>query len=298
MDLRALADELYAAAPAEFVQRRNAAAAAETDRELAGAVRALRKPTAAAAAINALVRGRPDEVEGLIAVGDRLRAALADRDGAAVRESTRDRQRMLQRATEGLGLSTAVARKVEETLQAAVVDPAAAAAVRSGLLLRALESTGVDQIDVSAAVALPIDTRVPPPDARAGESADEGATGRPRAASESESRERRRRIRAAERAVERARAETESLDDEIGEEVDRRSRLETERASIERRLERTTAELAGSRSAERELHARRAVAHAAVRAAERALRDATGDGGAPGDGGATGDRGRVRRTGG
>ena len=86
-----------------------------------------------------------------------MRDAFASRDRAEIRSLTQERQRMLQRATEGLDLSPAVQREVEETLQAAVIDPAAAAAVRSGLLLRALESTGLEQVDVSDAVALPVD---------------------------------------------------------------------------------------------------------------------------------------------
>ncbi|MFJ3490397.1 hypothetical protein [Leifsonia aquatica] len=274
MDLREVAGELYAAAPAEFVERRSAAAAG-ADRDLAKEIRAFRKPTASAAAINALVREHPDTVEDVLEIGDRMRAAFADRDRAAIRELTRDRQRLLQKATRGLGLSAAVEREVEETLQAAVVDPAAAAAVRSGMLLRALESTGVDQVDVSDAVALPVDVDAPPPErpARARTAVDETPDA-PERESASDRRERKRRLRTAEKAVERARAETDGLDDELDTEVDRRSDLEAERDTLQRRLERTTEELAESRAAERDLRKRISAAHTALRAAERELRAA------------------------
>ncbi|WP_313542501.1 hypothetical protein [Leifsonia aquatica] len=274
MDLREVAGELYAAAPAEFVERRSAAAAG-ADRDLAKEIRAFRKPTASAAAINALVREHPDTVEDVLEIGDRMRAAFADRDRAAIRELTRDRQRLLQKATRGLGLSAAVEREVEETLQAAVVDPAAAAAVRSGMLLRALESTGVDQVDVSDAVALPVDVDAPPPErpARARKAVGE-TPDVPESESASERRERQRRLRTAEKAVERARAETDGLDDELDTEVDRRSDLEAERDTLQRRLERTTEELAESRAAERDLRKRISAAHTALRAAERELRAA------------------------
>lgn len=281
MDLQQVAGELYAAAPGEFVERRSAAAAgAAADRELAKRIRAFRKPTASAAAINALVREHPDTVEDVLQIGDRMRAAFADRDRAAIRELTRDRQRLLQKATRGLGLSAAVEREVEETLQAAVVDPAAAAAVRSGMLLRALESTGVDQVDVSDAVALPVDVDAPAPmrpERSARKAGTENSDADPAPVereSASERRERQRRLRTAEKAVERARAETEGLDDELDTEVDRRTDLEAERDALQRRLERTMEEVAESRAAERDLRKRISAAHSALRAADRDLRAA------------------------
>lgn len=288
MDLREVAGELYGSASAEFVQRRSEAAAG-ADRALAKEIRAFRKPTASAAAINALVRERPDAVEDVLDIGDRMREAFADRDRQAIRELTRERQRLLQKATQGLGLSSAVEREVEETLQAAVVDPAAAAAVRSGMLLRALESTGVEEVDVSDAVALPIDvgsSAAPRPTRRKQAGMGEEAAADAAAAEEpaqeeresaSERRERQRRIRTAEKALERARDAADGLDDELDAEVDRRTDLEGERETLERRLERTTEELAEARAAERDLRKRIAEAAAAIRAAERELREARGD---------------------
>lgn len=288
MDLRDVAGELYSAAPGDFIARRNAAAA-QADRSTAKQIKTLRKPSASAAAINALTREHPDLVGDVLEIGSRMRDAFASRDRAEIRALTQERQRLLQRATDGLDLSPAVQREVEETLQAAVIDPAAAAAVRSGMLVRALESTGLEQVDVSDAVALPIDIEdfpAPRPGRRKAQSGGEdagtaGADAEPaeeeHTESPSERRERQRRIRAAEKAVERAREDAEALDDELDETVDHRGDLEAERDALQRRLQRITDDLSETRAAERELRSRISDAQRAVREAEKALRDARDD---------------------
>lgn len=277
MDLRDVAADLYGVAPAEFVAAR-AAAAADADRSLRAEIKALRKPTASAAAVNALTRSDPALIDRLLALGDRMRDAFAARDRDAIREVTRQRQRMLQAALRDLDASPAVGREVEETLQAAVIDPAAAAAVRSGMLVRPLESTGVESVDIADAVAVPLDAAEvtgPPRPPEAPAAAEPEPEPEPRE-SASERRERQRAVRAAERALERARSEAEALDDELDEEVDRRADLEAERASLDRRLQRTEAELAESKAAERALRKRIPEAQRAVRDAERALDEARG----------------------
>jgi hypothetical protein len=296
MDLRDVAGELYAAAPNDFIAKRNAAAA-EADRPTAKQIKALRKPSASAAAINALVRDQPDLIGDVLDIGARMRDAFASRDRAEIRALTQERQRLLQRATDGLGLSPAVQREVEETLQAAVIDPAAAAAVRSGMLVRALESTGLEQVDVSDAVALPVEIedfpaptpgrrRAAPggrrsdagtpsaPDADTGAEEEQAAEPEEPVESPSERRERQRRIRAAEKAVERARADADAVDDELDETVDRRGDLEAERDGLQRRLQRVMDDLSEARAAERELRSRLSEAQRAVREAEKELREA------------------------
>lgn len=281
MGVREVAEELYGVAPNEFTSARNAAAGQAEDKALAKEIRALRKPSASAAAINALVRSQPELIESVLDVGDRMRDAFAERDRDTIRSLTGDRQRLLQKAVAAAGgTSGAVQREIEETLQAAVIDPAAAAAVRSGFLLRALESTGVDQVEVGDSVALPIDvgaTRprsTPKREASKGAKSHHGTAASPTddAESAAERRERERSIRSAEKALERAKAAADTLDDELDEEVDRRSDLEAERDDLTRRLERTQNELTESRAAERELRRRITPAQAAVRDAEKALR--------------------------
>jgi hypothetical protein len=277
MDLRDVAGELYASDAADFVARRNAAAA-QADRADAADIKALRKPSAAAAAVNALVREHPELVEDVLDIGERMRAAFADRDRAEIRSLTQERQRLLQRATQDRGLSPAVQREVEDTLSAAVIDPAAAAAVRSGMLVRSLESTGVEQVDVSDAVALPVEIEeFAAPAAGAGKRKASGDPAPEHAESASERRERERRVRAAEKALERARSEAEALDDELDEEVDRRGDLEAERDRLQRRLQKTTDALTEARTAERDLRGRLTEAQRAVREAEKELRKAGGD---------------------
>ena len=306
MDVREVAGELYATAPGDFIARRNAAAA-QADRSTAKQIKALRKPSASAAAINALVRDQPDLIGDVLEIGARMRDAFASRDRAEIRSLTQERQRLLQRATEGLGLSPTVQREVEETLQAAVIDAAAAAAVRSGMLVRALESTGLEQVDVTDAVALPVEIEAFPaararraaPEARAkreeaaepsksgvaAEPSESTETAEPSESSEpaepaespSERRERKRLLRAAEKAVERAREDAEAIDDELDEAVDRRGDLEAEREALQRRLQRVVDDLTEARSAERDLRRRLSEAQRAVREAEKDLRDARAD---------------------
>lgn len=309
MDLRDVAGELYAAAPADFIAKRNAAAAG-ADKPTAKQIKTLRKPSASAAAINALVREHPELVGDVLDIGSRMRDAFASRDRAEIRALTQERQRLLQRATDGLDLSPAVQREVEETLQAAVIDPAAAAAVRSGMLVRALESTGLEQVDVSDAVALPVEVEdFPAPNPRRRKRAEEEPEGRSAgshggagasgtggssgtaggtgaagsaeseedaeaAESPSERRERQRRIRAAEKDVERARADAEAIEDELDDTVDRRGDLEAERDRLQRTLQRVVDDLTETRASERALRTRLTDAQRAVREAERTLRDA------------------------
>ncbi|HMO11184.1 MAG TPA: hypothetical protein PKB06_06745, partial [Actinotalea sp.] len=79
--LVAIARDLYGHDAAELVVARDAAARAALaagDRELAAQVRALRRPSAAAAALNLVVRESPGAVTRLVAVGAALGQAQAD----------------------------------------------------------------------------------------------------------------------------------------------------------------------------------------------------------------------------
>ena len=161
-----IADELYGLAPAEFTPTRDARAK-ELKREdpaLAQQVKALRKPSLAAWVVDQLVRRETEQVDQVIAVGAALRAAQADLDGEELRALTRQRRQLTAAVTTraravaaGLGqkVTPAVSDQVEATLTAAMVDEGCARAVRSGLLVAALTSTGVDAVDPAPALALP-----------------------------------------------------------------------------------------------------------------------------------------------
>lgn len=166
--LRDIADELYALAPNEFIEVRNARAArsaAAGDRDRAARIRSFVKPPVAAWAVNALARNRPEEVDDLMELGRRLREASTTLDRDALQQLGRERQRMLAaigRSARELGAQLAVAVSepavilVQQTFQAALADPDAAEAVRSGMLTRPLASSGVDPVDLAGAVALPL----------------------------------------------------------------------------------------------------------------------------------------------
>ena len=73
-------DELYSIEPEEFMARRAelvAAAKAAKDREATKRITALRKPTRSAFAINRMVRREPEALDGLLELGDELRAGGA-----------------------------------------------------------------------------------------------------------------------------------------------------------------------------------------------------------------------------
>lgn len=166
-ELADVAGRLYALPFDEFVAARTAAgkaAAAESNGPLAQAIKALPKPSIAAWTVNMLAHHRPDAVRELRDLGQTMQGAQAALDAAALWELSRERRKLLaaavntaRRAAEeqGRSISGAVASEVEETLRAATADTAAAAAVQSGLLLRVLTADGVDQVDLSGAVAVP-----------------------------------------------------------------------------------------------------------------------------------------------
>jgi hypothetical protein len=159
------ADELYALSLDRFTPERDARVkAAKGDPDLVAALKALRKPSVAAWVVNLLVRREAAQVEQVLAIGAALRDAQQGMDGAELRALTKQRRQLTSAVTgqaralaadEGVKVTASVADEVEATLTAGLIDPEAARAVRSGLLVRSLRTTGVDVVDVAAAVALP-----------------------------------------------------------------------------------------------------------------------------------------------
>ena len=97
-------------------------------------------------------------------MGEALRAAQAGLQGEELRALTRQRRQLTAAVTTqarsvaselGVKVTQAVADQVEATLTAAMVDEDCARAVRSGLLVTALASTGLGEADVAGAVATP-----------------------------------------------------------------------------------------------------------------------------------------------
>ncbi|WP_370615672.1 hypothetical protein [Mumia sp. Pv 4-285] len=162
-----VAHELYGALPADFVSTRTAAAKearASGDAPLARRIAALRKPTKAAWATNLLVREERSRVEALLELGTELRDAQERLDAAVLRGAASRRRelvaelvgaarRLAEQAGEPLGDPGADA--VATTLNAALADARAAAALETGLLVDSLTATGFEPIDLDGLVALP-----------------------------------------------------------------------------------------------------------------------------------------------
>ncbi len=163
-DLLDIADELYGLPMNAFTPARDAKAKELKGTELAGPVKALKKPSLAAWVVNMLVRHETEQVDQVLAVGAALRDAATSLDGKELRELTKQRRQLTNAVTArargvasslGVKVTQSVADQVEDSLTAAMLDPDCAKALRSGLLVSAMAATGVGESTAGAAVALP-----------------------------------------------------------------------------------------------------------------------------------------------
>lgn len=266
----AIAHELYGLLPSQFTAARNGAAR-ELDPDDRATVMAFTKPSTAAWVVNLLVRQRPDQIDQVLELGEQLREAQSGLDRDALAELSRQRRQLVGALAHngaalaeiaGHPVSAAVVDEVAQTLQAGMSDADAAAAVRSGVLVRSLEAIGLS-VDLEGAVA---GAAITPP-ARP-EPVDELEAKRARKRAEEEERraEARRALDAAETAHEKAErvvADAIRARDAIAERVDDAARA----------LTALKAELA---AAEKALKAAASARDTAADAAD-AARDAAGD---------------------
>lgn len=162
MSLDEIAWELYGLLPAEFTAARNAKAKQAKqagDKDLAAAITALGKPTMVGWLANQLVRQYADEMHALLELGESLREATASLAGDQLKELSRQqRQVVYALVQQARGLASAAghpasedtARGVEETLHAALADPAAASELAAGRLTGVLSRTGFPGGDTPA----------------------------------------------------------------------------------------------------------------------------------------------------
>jgi len=279
-DLASIAGELYGLDLDAFTAQRNARAAAlrSEDRELADAVAALPKPSASAWLVDQLVRAEPDIVSAALALGPDLRAAQATFDRDALRELGRERREALSAALDaarrvaadrGRPVSSTIADDVEQTLLAATADEDAAAAVRSGRLVRTLLTVGGEPVDLSGAVAAPGE-----------ELAERGAAARPRRrepapAAPDRTAAARAEVRAAELSATAARDELAAADAELAAVVDRHEQLTAERDDALAEYERLEREVGAAERQRREAIRERDRANRRVEGAARVLARAT-----------------------
>jgi len=304
MTLEEAARQLYVLPPQQFTAARDALAA---DRKAAGhaalatSVRSLRRASASAWAVDLLAGDSPDGLDDLASLGDGFRTAQADGDRAALSALTRERKEVLAglvsrarllAADAGHPLSPSALTEVDQTLRAAVADATAAAAVRSGRLVRAITADGVEEADLADAVAGPAPDGVAPARLRAASAGSGGGgdgDGRDGARSGSGGRSgtrgreeaRRAAAEAARRAAEEAEHEADDAEAALAEVDERATRLAHDRDDVLDQLHRLRDEFAAAehRSAElddrekfltRERRRAAADAAAARQAADRA----------------------------
>lgn len=263
----AIAAELYGLIPAEFTAARNAAAKSLEPADRA-VVMAFPRPSVAAWVVNLLVRQRPDQIDQVLELGAQLREAQSELDRDALAELTRQRRQLVGALARngaaladvaGKPVSDAVVDEVAQTLQAGMSDADAAAAVRSGVLVRSLEAVGLS-VDLEGAVAgSPIErARVAPVDEL------EAKRARKRAEDEERRAE-------AQRALEEAESAHEKAERVVADAIRARDAIAERVDDAARTLKALKAELA---AAEKALKAAASTRNIAADAADAARRDA------------------------
>jgi hypothetical protein len=226
---------LYTLPLDEFTAARDAMAKQlkrDGDPGAAAAVKALRRPSNAAWALNQVANGEPDVVAAVLDAGAKLAAASDAADRAAIVEATKAERAAREaagdaamRALDAGGLtpgSSGVRQQVLDTLHAALVDDAVAAALRAGTLDKAYASTGFDFGGGRAVVVRSKPRPAPAPGRKLAAVKDPDARDAARAKAEAEEAERKeqlarearaRRAEEAERAAERAEELEREADD-------------------------------------------------------------------------------------
>ena len=164
MDVDAAADVLYALPPEQFTARRNELAAEARERGDAAAraaISGLRRPTAAAWAVNILVRRHAARVQELFDLASELRSAQRALDGQRLRELSPRRRALVTALAEsaravadeaGRHIGDDVLRAVQATLDAVLSDERAEAAVRAGRLTASLSYSGLGEVEVTDSI--------------------------------------------------------------------------------------------------------------------------------------------------
>lgn len=154
MDLAAATADLYGLPPKEFTAARDASASDARqagDKDLATALKQLRKPSVGAWLANMLVRRQPRDIDQLVELGATLRAARS-LDGAQIRSATKQKQEAVTKlvrqarsiATKaGQPVSQPAELELEATLDAAFADATSAEALRQGDLTSGLRYSGL-----------------------------------------------------------------------------------------------------------------------------------------------------------
>jgi hypothetical protein len=239
--------ELYGLPPEDFIMARNdlaKAAMAAGDVAASAQVKTLRKPTLAAWLANQLVRAVPERIDELTELGAELRDAHLSRDGARLRILTPRRHDIvteLVRTARSLALDSgrkltdAVADRLTETLDAALVDPGAAQLLRTGRMTSALRHVGFGVVDEAGEPAQIVSSMPERPARRPA-----AKRAKPKA-----------RSRADDKALQLRRRQ---LQDQVVEAVAEYDEAEAERAKVESELDANEHHLADMKTAIERLH--------------------------------------------
>jgi hypothetical protein len=171
-----IAAELYLVPPARFVAARDQLvrqARAAGHRDLADELRALRRPTLSAWLVNVLSRHQRARMQQLFALGRQLRQAQTRLDADQLRRLPPQQQALIadlldwasrHAAEAGARPTEATLSEVEATLQAGLVDLAAASTVMSGHLVRPMSHAGFGPLpQVQSAGSRPTPSPAPDP---------------------------------------------------------------------------------------------------------------------------------------
>ncbi|HEX2292382.1 MAG TPA: hypothetical protein VHH55_03660 [Gaiellaceae bacterium] len=168
-------DDLYGLPLDEFTTARDELAKDLRRRgrkEAAEEVKALRKPSVSAWAVNQAARRRPEDVKRLVKAGSELRKAqrgvVGGGDPAALRTATGAHRALVEELTDTArellaergAVSQAVVTRVAQTLRGASVDKDAAKALQAGTLVEDVEQSGFGPL-LSAVPSTPRQRRRP-----------------------------------------------------------------------------------------------------------------------------------------
>jgi hypothetical protein len=256
------ARELYGLPLGEFTRARDELARRlrkDGRRDEADAVKALRKPTTAAWALNQLARRREADVARLLEAGERLRQAQAELlagagrdelDAAAAEErelvAALARDAAAIAADAGTGSSETLLEKLRATLHAVAADEELARQLAAGRVLRESEAVGV--LGVMPAGAPPARRRQPPPKERGRPAREVRELERRLKAARGEEHDARRRKEATARTLARASERAARAADQLA----AAQREEDEAAAALKEAEARTRELEGELQALRE----------------------------------------------
>jgi len=266
LGLDAVSTELYKGAPADFVARLDELvkqARSDGDRELATAIKALRRPTVGAWYLNVAAAAGLTSLRELLELGRQLRVTQSAGDFAALRDLAARRGPLVSRvlrdltahlARVGVAATSSGLDEARNTLGAALADPAVDAQVRAGRVDRAHSYGGFGEVEMAVAPPATTTSTTAKGSATDDAAAAKGqlaaarrelaAAERERFAIESRSKEAGSTVRAARKRVESLESELDRAREALSKAEEEATGLKTQVAALTATIERARAALA------------------------------------------------------